>query len=61
MVYVLLILRFIRGKMAKRIEEADTGKKVEVMPYVRSTYDFIDFIYIMRSNSCNSCYLMGCS
>ena len=36
MVYVLLILGFIRGRLAKRIELADSGKKVEVMPYVRN-------------------------
>jgi hypothetical protein len=59
MVYVLLILGFIRGRLAKRIELADSGKKVEVMPYVRNTYDFLDFVYIMRSNCCNSYYLLG--
>ena len=57
MVYVLLILGFIRGRLAKRIELADSGKKVEVMPYVRNTYDLLDFVYIMRNNCCNSYYL----
>lgn len=59
MVYVLLILEFIRSKLAKRIELADSGKKVEVMPYVRNTYDFLDFVYIVRSNCFNSYYLLG--
>lgn len=60
MVYVLILLGFIRRKMAGRIAAADSGKKVEVMPSFRNTYDAIDFIYIMRSNSYNSYYLMGC-
>ena len=59
MVYVLLILGFIRKRLAKRIELADSGKKVEVMHYVRNTYDFLDFVYIMRSSGSNSYYLLG--
>lgn len=59
MVYILILLSFIRSRLAKRIEKADTGKKVEVMPYVRNTYDFIDFVYILRSNSFCSCTILG--
>ena len=56
MVFILILLYFVCIKMRDRIALADQGKKVEVMPGYRKTYNFLDFLRIVRSGCCNNNY-----
>lgn len=54
MVFILIILHFVCDRMKKRIDLADQGKKVEVMPSYRKTFDLCEFLFIVRRNYCYS-------
>lgn len=54
MVFILIVLYFVCIKMNDRIALADQGKKVEVMPGYRRTYNLLDFLLIVRSNCRNN-------